>query len=136
MCKRNAQGATSRVSRARTRQRLEFQFHTGRYRRGPDRHARRLYARRGRRLCAGLATTCRSGAATLLIGSEGKGKSLGLTPRARIVAAALAGSDPAIRVTGQVVAARKALARASLCPGQIDLFEVTEAFAAVVLRFM
>ncbi len=82
-------------------------------------------------------SSCRvDGAAALLIGSESKGKALGFTPRARIVAAALAGSDPTIRMTGQVVAARKVLGKAGLHSDQIDLYEVNEAFAAVVLRFM
>jgi acetyl-CoA C-acetyltransferase len=76
------------------------------------------------------------GAAAVLIGSEQKGRELGLTPRARIVSAALAGSDPTIMLTGPAPAARKALLKAGLTIDQIDLFEVNEAFAAVPMRFM
>mgnify|MGYP000467507670 CR=1 FL=1 len=60
----------------------------------------------------------------------------GLTPRARIVSTALSGADPTIMLTGPMPAARKALAKAGLTIDQIDLFEVNEAFAAVVMRFM
>ena len=76
------------------------------------------------------------GATALLIGSEAAGRSHGLTPRARIVAAALSGADPTIMLTGPMPATRKALAKAGLTVDQIDLFEVNEAFAAVVMRFM
>jgi acetyl-CoA C-acetyltransferase len=60
----------------------------------------------------------------------------GLTPRARIVATAVSGSDPLIMLTGPAPAARKALARAGMTVDDIDLIEMNEAFAAVVLRFM
>jgi acetyl-CoA C-acetyltransferase len=76
------------------------------------------------------------GAAAVLLGSEAKGKALGLTPRARIVAAALSGADPTIMLTGPMPAARKALARAGMQIGQIDLFEINEAFAVVPMKFM
>jgi len=76
------------------------------------------------------------GAAAVLIGSEEKGKQLGLTPRARIVAVALSGADPTIMLTGPMPAARKALAKAKLQIEQIDLFEVNEAFAVVPMKFM
>src|SRR5512134_3460444 len=76
------------------------------------------------------------GAAAVLIGTEEKGKQLGLTPRARIVSIALSGADPTIMLTGPMPAARKALAKAKMQIEQIDLFEVNEAFAAVVMRFM
>ena len=69
-------------------------------------------------------------------GSEAKGRALGLTPRARIVATALSGADPTIMLTGPMPAARKALAQAGLSIEDIDLFEVNEAFAAVPMRFM
>jgi len=85
---------------------------------------------------AGNSSGIVDGAAALLIGSEAAGKSHGFTPRARIVAAALSGADPTIMLTGPMPATRKALARAKLTVEQIDLFEVNEAFAAVVLRFM
>jgi acetyl-CoA C-acetyltransferase len=75
------------------------------------------------------------GSAAVLIGSEAKGKELGLTPRARIVATAVIGSEPTIMLTGPAPAARKALAKAGLTVDDIDLFEVNEAFAAVVMRF-
>jgi acetyl-CoA C-acetyltransferase len=76
------------------------------------------------------------GAAAVLIGSEEKGRQLGLAPRARIVAVALSGADPTIMLTGPMPAARKALAKAKLQVEQIDLFEVNEAFAVVPMKFM
>jgi acetyl-CoA C-acetyltransferase len=76
------------------------------------------------------------GAAAMLIGSAEKGRELGLRPRARIVAAAVTGTDPTIMLTGPAPAARKALARAGLTLADIDLFEVNEAFASVVLKFI
>ncbi len=76
------------------------------------------------------------GAAAVLIGSEEKGRQLGLTPRARIVAVALSGADPTIMLTGPMPAARKALAKAKMQIEQIDLFEVNEAFAVVPMKFM
>ena len=71
-----------------------------------------------------------------MIGSEAKGRELGLTPRARIVATALSGADPTIMLTGPMPAARKALAKAGLTIDQIDLFEINEAFAVVPMKFM
>ena len=85
---------------------------------------------------AGNSSGIVDGAAAVLIGSEAAGKTHGLNPRARIVAAALSGADPSIMLTGPMPAARKALARAGMTVEQIDLFEVNEAFAAVVMRFM
>ncbi|WPC03533.1 acetyl-CoA C-acetyltransferase [Pseudomonas benzenivorans] len=76
------------------------------------------------------------GAALMLIGSEAKGRELGLKPRARIVATAVTGTDPTIMLTGPAPATRKALAKAGLSVEDIDLFEVNEAFASVVLKFM
>jgi acetyl-CoA C-acetyltransferase len=76
------------------------------------------------------------GAAAVLIGTEEKGRQLGLTPRARIVAVALSGADPTIMLTGPMPAARKALAKAKMQIDQIDLFEVNEAFAVVPMKFM
>lgn len=75
------------------------------------------------------------GATAMLIGSESKGKALGLKPRARIVATAVTSTDPTIMLTGPAPATRKALDKAGLTPEQIDLYEVNEAFAAVVMRF-
>jgi len=85
---------------------------------------------------AGNSSGIVDGAAAMLIGSEAAGKIHKLTPRARIVAAALSGADPTIMLTGPMPAARKALLKAGLRIDQIDLFEVNEAFAAVVMRFM
>jgi len=76
------------------------------------------------------------GAALVLIGSDVRGKELGLTPRGRIVATALSGADPTIMLTGPAPAARKALAKAGLKKEQIDLWEINEAFASVAMRFM
>jgi acetyl-CoA C-acetyltransferase len=75
------------------------------------------------------------GAALVLVGSEGAGKSQGLTPRARIVATATSGAEPTIMLTGPTPATRKVLARAGLTVDDIDLFELNEAFASVVLKF-
>jgi len=85
---------------------------------------------------AGNSSGIVDGAALTLIGSEEAGKRLGLTPRARIVSAALTGTDPTIMLTGPMPATRKALSKARLTIDDIDLFEVNEAFAAVVMRFM
>jgi acetyl-CoA C-acetyltransferase len=76
------------------------------------------------------------GAAIMAIGSEQVGTELGLTPRARVLATAVSGSDPTIMLTGPAPAARKALAKAGLEVADIDLFEINEAFAAVAMRFM
>ncbi|HEY2166337.1 MAG TPA: acetyl-CoA C-acetyltransferase [Jatrophihabitantaceae bacterium] len=76
------------------------------------------------------------GAALVVIGSEQAGTQMGLTPRARIVATGVVGTEPTIMLTGPAPSARKALAKASMTPDQIDLFEVNEAFAAVVMKFM
>jgi acetyl-CoA C-acetyltransferase len=85
---------------------------------------------------AGNSSGIVDGAAAVLIGSEAMAARLGLAPRARIVATALSGADPTIMLTGPMPATRKALAKAGLGIGDIDLFEVNEAFAAVPLRFM
>jgi len=76
------------------------------------------------------------GAALMLLGSEAKGRELGLQPRARIVATAVTSTDPTIMLTGPAPATRKALAKAGLRVEDIDLFEVNEAFASVVLKFI
>jgi len=76
------------------------------------------------------------GAAAMLIGSEAKGKALGLRVRGRIVATAVTGTDPTIMLTGPAPATRKALIKAGLKIEDIDLFEVNEAFASVVLKFI
>ncbi|MCG8673654.1 MAG: acetyl-CoA C-acetyltransferase [Pseudomonadales bacterium] len=76
------------------------------------------------------------GASLVLIGSKEKGDELGLKPRGRIVATAITSTDPTIMLTGPAPAARKALDKAGLTFDDIDLFEVNEAFASVVLRFL
>lgn len=85
---------------------------------------------------AGNSSGIVDGAALALIGSETMGKRLGLTPRARIVASAVTGTDPTIMLTGPGPATVKALSKAGLTIKDIDLFEVNEAFAAVVMKFM
>lgn len=85
---------------------------------------------------AGNSSGIVDGAAAVLVGSTAAGESAGLAPRARIRAFASVGSEPTIMLTGPSAAAEKALARAGMAPGDIDLYELNEAFAAVVLRFM
>jgi acetyl-CoA C-acetyltransferase len=85
---------------------------------------------------AGNSSGIVDGAALTLIGTEEAGTDLGLTPRARVLATAVSGADPVIMLTGPAPAARKALAKAGLEVGDIDLFEINEAFAAVAMRFM
>jgi acetyl-CoA C-acetyltransferase len=85
---------------------------------------------------AGNSSGIVDGAALVVVGTEQVGGDLGLTPRARILSAAVSGSDPTIMLTGPAPASRKALARAGLDPADIDLYEMNEAFAAVALRFM
>ncbi len=85
---------------------------------------------------AGNSSGIVDGAALTLIGTEQVGQDLGLTPRARVLATAVSGADPVIMLTGPAPAARKALAKAGLEVGDIDLFEINEAFAAVAMRFM
>ena len=85
---------------------------------------------------AGNSSGIVDGAALVAIGSEAAGAAAGLTPRARVVATALSGADPTIMLTGPAPAARKALARAGLGVDDLDLVEINEAFAAVVLRFV
>ncbi|MBF0289627.1 MAG: acetyl-CoA C-acetyltransferase [SAR324 cluster bacterium] len=75
------------------------------------------------------------GAAAVLIGSEQIGKCLGLKPRAKFRAMAVVGSEPGTMFTGNVPASRKALKKAGLTVKDIDLFEVNEIFAAVVLKW-
>ncbi len=85
---------------------------------------------------AGNSSGIVDGAALVLIGSAEKGKELGLKPRAVIRAAALVGTEPTIMLTGPAPATRKALKIAGMNVNDIDLFEVNEAFSAVVLKFM
>ncbi|CAN5229885.1 acetyl-CoA C-acetyltransferase [soil metagenome] len=85
---------------------------------------------------AGNSSGIVDGAAIVAIGSEKAGLAHGLTPRARILATAVTGSEPTIMLTGPAPATRKALAIAGLEASDIDLYEMNEAFAAVVMRFM
>jgi acetyl-CoA C-acetyltransferase len=84
---------------------------------------------------AGNSSGIVDGAAAVLVGSREAGERLGLKPRARIVSFASIGSEPTIMLTGPADAAERALARAGMKASDIDLWEINEAFAAVVLRF-
>jgi acetyl-CoA C-acetyltransferase len=84
---------------------------------------------------AGNSSGIVDGAALVAVGSRESGERYGMRPRARIVSAAVSGSEPTIMLTGPAPATRKALARAQLTIDDIDLVEINEAFAAVVLRF-
>ena len=85
---------------------------------------------------AGNSSGIVDGAAAVLIGSAEAGKAAGLKPRARIRAFCNIGSEPAIMLTGPVDVTKKVLARSGMTINDIDLFEVNEAFASVVLRFL
>ncbi|MDA0246074.1 MAG: acetyl-CoA C-acetyltransferase [Chloroflexi bacterium] len=85
---------------------------------------------------AGNSSGIVDGAAAVLIGSKEKGAELGLKPRARIRSAALVGTEPTIMLIGPGPASHKALKLAGMSIKDIDLIEMNEAFAAVVLRFM
>ncbi|MFI5896516.1 acetyl-CoA C-acetyltransferase [Actinoplanes sp. NPDC051513] len=85
---------------------------------------------------AGNSSGIVDGAALVLVGSREAGDRAGLTPRARIVSAALSGADPTIMLTGPAPACRKALDRAGLTVDDLDLVEMNEAFAAAVLHFV
>ncbi|WP_030293329.1 acetyl-CoA C-acetyltransferase [Streptomyces sp. NRRL F-5681] len=84
---------------------------------------------------AGNSSGIVDGAALTLIGNRAAGERLGLTPRARIVSTAVTGAEPTIMLTGPTPATRKALAKAGLTVDDIDLFELNEAFAAVVMKW-
>ena len=85
---------------------------------------------------AGNSSGIVDGAAAVLIGNEDAGKKIGVKPRARIRSMASIGSEPTIMLTGPEFAAEKALKRAGMTKNDIDLWELNEAFASVVLRFM
>jgi len=76
------------------------------------------------------------GASLLLLGSEGKGRELGLIPRARVVSVGVVGTEPTLMLAGPAPASRLALKKAGLSIDDIDLIEVNEAFSSVVLRFI
>ena len=85
---------------------------------------------------AGNSSGIVDGSAGVLLGSKKGGKAMGLEPRARIRAFANIGSDPTLMLTGPVDVTEKLLKRARMKISDIDLFELNEAFAAVVLRYM
>jgi acetyl-CoA C-acetyltransferase len=85
---------------------------------------------------AGNSSGIVDGAAAVLIGNKDIGDKYGLKPRARIRAMASIGSEPTIMLTGPEFVAQKVLARAGMSKDDIDLFELNEAFASVVLRYM
>ena len=85
---------------------------------------------------AGNSSGIVDGSAAVLIGSKEFGEAYGLKPRARIKATAKIGTDPTIMLTGPVPATEKILKDSGMAIGDIDLFEVNEAFSSVVLRFM
>ena len=85
---------------------------------------------------AGNSSGIVDGAAAVLVGSQEAGKRAGLKPRARIKAFANIGSEPAIMLTGPIDVTKKVLAKAGMSIGDIDLYELNEAFASVVLRYM
>jgi acetyl-CoA C-acetyltransferase len=85
---------------------------------------------------AGNSSGIVDGASLMVIGTEEAGQRNALTPRARILSTAVSGADPVIMLTGPAPATHKALAKAGLTVDDIDLVEMNEAFAAVVLRFM
>jgi len=85
---------------------------------------------------AGNSSGIVDGAALVLVGSKEKGDELGLKPRAKIRSAALVGTEPTIMLIGPAPASKKALKLAGMTLNDIDLIEVNEAFAAVVMKFM
>jgi acetyl-CoA acetyltransferase family protein len=89
----------------------------------------------GGRVTAGNSSQITDGAASILIMSEERAKQLGLTPRARFVDFSLAGADPRLMLTAPIPATHKVLGRAGMTMDQIDLVEINEAFASVVLAW-
>jgi acetyl-CoA C-acetyltransferase len=85
---------------------------------------------------AGNSSAIVDGAAGILLGNEEMGSKFGMKPRARIKAMASIGSEPTIMLTGPEFVAKKVLDRAGMSKSDIDLWELNEAFASVVLRFM
>jgi acetyl-CoA C-acetyltransferase len=85
---------------------------------------------------AGNSSGMVDGAAAVLVGSPGRGKELGLKPRARIISSGLVGVEPSLVLHGPAPAALKALKKAGMSLSDIDLIECNEAFGAVPLRFM
>jgi len=87
------------------------------------------------KITAGNSSQISDGSAAVLLASEGKAKALGLKPRARIVATAVVGSDPTLMLDGVIPATQKVLKKAGLTLEDIDIFEINEAFASVVLAW-
>jgi acetyl-CoA acetyltransferase family protein len=87
------------------------------------------------RVTAGNSSQITDGAAALLIMSEEKAAALGLTPRARFVNFSVAGGDPRLMLTAPIPATEKVLQRANMTIDQMDLIEINEAFASVVLAW-
>ena len=85
---------------------------------------------------AGNSSAIADGASVVLIGSGNKGQELGLSPRAKIISAATVSTDPTIMLTGPSPASKKALKQVGMNINDIDIIEVNEAFASVVLRFI
>lgn len=81
---------------------------------------------------AGNSSQISDGAAAILVTTAAKARELGLKPRARLVAATTVGSDPHLMLTGPIEATRQALKRAGMALGDVDVFEINEAFAAVI----
>ncbi len=86
-------------------------------------------------ITAATSSQISDGASAVLIGSQAKGEALGLEPRARFKAMAVAGVDPTIMLTGPIPATQKVLQKAGMSLSDIDLFEVNEAFASVVMAW-
>jgi len=86
-------------------------------------------------ITAGNASQLSDGAAAVLVMERSKAESLGLKPRARFVSRVAVGSDPELMLTGPIAATEKALKRAGLSIGQMDVIEINEAFAPVVLAW-
>jgi len=85
---------------------------------------------------AGTSSQISDGAAAVLLADAGRARALGLRPRARIVAQCLIGAEPHFHLDGPIAATRRALAASGMTIADIDLFEVNEAFAAVVLSWL
>ena len=85
---------------------------------------------------AGTSSQISDGAAAVLLVDEARARELGLRPRARIVSQALVGDDPYYHLDGPIAATRRVLSRSGMAIGDIDLFEVNEAFASVVMSWL
>jgi acetyl-CoA C-acetyltransferase len=85
---------------------------------------------------AGTSSQISDGAAAVLVADAGKARELGLRPRARIVAQCLIGDEPYYHLDGPIAATERVLRRSGMSIGDIDLFEINEAFASVVLSWM